>query len=145
LRVPLLRAREFNAHDDATGPLVAMVNQTLAHRFWPNQYAIGKKVTVGTLVNAEVVGVIGDVKNLSLAELTNPEVFLPFPQLPWAHLNLSVRTATDPARLGPSVRAEIAKIDQDQPVNGIQTMQEVLEASAADRTLGSCCCSAASW
>jgi putative ABC transport system permease protein len=133
LRVPLVRGRSFTDRDDATGPRFVMVNETLARRFWPNQDAIGKKVWVGTLAPAQVVGVLADVKNISLAAETNPEVFLPFPQLAWAHLNLSVRTSNDPARAIPAVRREIAAIDKDLPVTGVQTIQQLLDASASDR------------
>jgi len=133
LRVPLLQGRPFSAHDGPEAPRVVLVNETLARRFWPNQDAIGKKVWVGRQETAYVVGVLGDVKNISLAADTNPEVFLPFPQLPWAHLNLSVRTDGDPTRLITAVRGEIARIDKDQPVTGVQTLDEVLDASAAER------------
>jgi len=133
LRVPLLHGRSFTDGDDATAPRTVVVNETLARRFWPNQDAIGKKVWVGTLAPAQVVGVLADVKNISLAADTNPEVFLPFPQLAWAHLNLSVRTSNDPARIIPAIRREIASIDRDQPITGIQSMQQLLDASASDR------------
>ena len=133
LRVPLMAGRHFNAHDDAAAPLVVMVNQALARRFWPNQDPVGKKVWLGRQPAAEVVGLLGDVKNVSLAADTTPEVFLPFPQLPWAHLNLSVRTAADPIRLVHAVRTAIAQIDRDQPVTHLRTLEEVLSASASQR------------
>jgi putative ABC transport system permease protein len=132
-RVPLLRGRQFNAHDDAQGARVVMVNETLARRFWPNQNPVGKKVWVGRLAPAEVVGVLGDVKNISLAADANPEVFLPFPQLPWAHLNLNLRSAGDPPGLIRAVRAAIAQIDRDQPVTRMQTLEQVLAASASSQ------------
>ena len=128
-----MRGREFNPHDDAKAPRVVMVNETVARRFWPNQNPIGKKVWVGRRDAAEVAGVLGDVKNISLAADPNPEVFLPFPQLPWAHLNLSLRTTGDPSSLVRAVRAAIAQIDSDQPVTRVQTLEEVLAASATDR------------
>ena len=133
LRARLIRGREFNTHDDAQAPRVVMVNETLARRFWPNQNPIGKKVWAGRQAPAEVVGVLGDEKNISLAADPNPEVFLPFPQLPWAHLNLSLRSAGDPAGLVRAVRAVIAQIDSDQPVTRVQTLDEVLAASASQR------------
>ncbi len=132
-RVPLLHGREFSAHDDAQAPRVVMVNETLARRFWPNQDPIGKKVWAGRTAAAEVVGVLGDMKNISLAADTNPEVFLPFAQLPWARLNLSLRSASDPARLVRAVRAAIAQIDRDQPITHVQTLAEVLATSASQR------------
>jgi putative ABC transport system permease protein len=133
LRVPLLRGREFTEHDDAQAARVVIVNQTLARRFWPNQDPIGKKVWAGRQAAAQVVGVFGDVKNLDLAADPNPEVFLPFPQLPWALLNLSVRTTTDPASLLPAVRRQISQIDKDQPITGAQPLDQVLSKSTAQR------------
>ena len=133
LRVPLIGGREFTGHDIAQSARVVMVNETLAHRFWPNQNPIGKKVWVGRQSIAEVIGVLGDVKNVSLAAETSPEVFLPFPQLPWAHLNLNVRTAAAVPQLIPAVRREIAAIDSQQPVTRVQSMEQVLDASAAQR------------
>ncbi len=134
LHVPLLRGRTFDEHDDAEGARVVMVNQTLARRFWPNQDPIGKKVWPGRQTAAAlVVGVLGDVKNFGLAADPNPEVFLPFPQLPWPLLNLCLRTSLDPASLVPAVRREIAKIDQDQPVTGVQTLEEVIASSTSQR------------
>ena len=66
LRVPLLAGRTFTDHDDAAAPLVAIVNHALARRFWPNGNPIGKHIMIGRMAQpAEVVGVFGDLKNLS--------------------------------------------------------------------------------
>jgi putative ABC transport system permease protein len=134
LRVPLLRGRTFTEHDDATAPPVAIVNQALARRFWPNENPIGKHIVLGRLPQAsEVVGVFGDLKNSTLASDANPEVMLPFPQLPWAGLNLSIRTAGDPHTLMPTVRRQIAMIDRDQPLTKVQTLEELLVSGSAER------------
>jgi putative ABC transport system permease protein len=134
LRVPLLRGRTFTDHDDATAPPVAIVNQALARRFWPNENPIGKHILLGRLPQPlEVVGVFGDLKNSTLAADANPEVMLPFPQLPWAGLNLSIRTAGDPHSLVPAVRRQIAMIDQDQPLTKVQTLEELLASGSAER------------
>jgi putative ABC transport system permease protein len=133
LRVPLIRGRTFTDHDDASAPLVAIVNQAVVRRFWPNENPIGKHIAIGRLPQpAEVVGVFGDVKNVSLASDANPEVMLPFPQLPWASLNLSMRTAVDPHSLISVVRRQISAIDRDQPVTNVQTMEELLQAGSAE-------------
>ncbi|MBZ5610325.1 MAG: ABC transporter permease [Acidobacteriia bacterium] len=131
--VPLLRGHVFEEHDDAQAAHVVIVNQTLARRFWPNQDPIGKRVWPGRQSVALVVGVVGDVKNSGLAADPNPEVFLPFPQLPWPLLNLSLRTSMDPASLLPAIRREISKIDKDQPITGVQTLEQVIDASTAQR------------
>ncbi len=130
--VPLLRGREFSEQDDASAPLVAIVNQALVHRFWPDENPIGKHLWLGRMTKpAEVVGVLGDVKNLSLVQNANPEVMLPFPQLPWATLNLSLRTSVEPHSIVPAVRRAILSIDKDQPITQVQSLDEILEAASA--------------
>ena len=132
LHVPLMRGRMFNEHDDENVPPVCIVNQAAARRFWPNENSIGKHVFMGQVMKpVEVVGVFGDVKNWSLANDANPEIFLPFPQLPWAWLYLDVRTSGDPHALISAVRREIALIDKDQPVTNVKTMDEVLDSASA--------------
>ncbi|MGH9864577.1 MAG: ABC transporter permease, partial [Candidatus Acidiferrales bacterium] len=92
LRVPLIRGREFTAQDNEHAPTVAIVNQAFVRRYWPNQNPVGKHIQIGLIAApVEVVGVFGDVKNSTLAEEPNPEILFPFPNLPWANLNLSVR------------------------------------------------------
>jgi putative ABC transport system permease protein len=76
-----------------------------------------------------VVGVLGDVHNVTLAAAPAPEVFLPFPQLPWTFLCFDVRTSVEPHSLTANIRREIGAVDRDQPVNEINTGEELLEAS----------------
>jgi putative ABC transport system permease protein len=134
LRVPILRGRMFTDHDDATAPPVAIVNQAFARRFWPNENAVGKHIVIGRMPRpTEVVGVLGDLKNSTLDAGANPEVMLPFPQLPWASLNLSIRAAGNPRVVVPAVRHQIAMIDRDQPLTRVQTLNELLESGSADR------------
>jgi putative ABC transport system permease protein len=130
LGVPLLAGREFTDRDDAQSPKVALINQRMARRFSPNENAIGKRIWVGNLPDpVEVAGVLGDVRNSGMAVAPDGEVFLPFPQLPWTFLYLSVRTTVDPHSLISAVRHEIAAVDRDQPVVEIHTAEELLEAS----------------
>jgi putative ABC transport system permease protein len=130
LGIPLLAGRAFTDHDDAQAPKVAIINQVAARRFWPDQNPIGKRVWIGNLpAPAEVVGLLGDSRNVDLAVAPAPEVFLPFEQLPWSFFCLSVRTAVEPHSLVSAVRREIAAVDRDQPVIEIHTGQELLDAS----------------
>ena len=132
--VPLERGRMFNEHDDADAPPVAIVNHAAVRRFWPNENPIGKHILMGQMTKpVEVVGVFGDIKNVSLGVDANPEVFLPFPQLPWAWLNLDVRSAADPRAMEQTVRRQVLQVDKDQPVTNIQTMDELL-ATASSQT-----------
>jgi putative ABC transport system permease protein len=130
--VPVVAGRAFTDHDDAQAPPVALVNQSIVRQFWPNQNPLGKRVVIGNLPKPfEVVGVLGDVKNDSLALAASAEVYVPYPQLASPLLYLSVRTPLDPHSLASALRAQIAAADPEQPLTEIQTMQERLELASA--------------
>jgi putative ABC transport system permease protein len=132
MRVPLRAGRALTDADNAQAPKVIVVNQSFARRFWPNDNPIGKHVIVGRWTEpAEVVGVSSDIKNKGLAQETQPQVYIPFPQLPWGNMNLLVRTAVPPLSLTSPVRAQIAALDPDQPVTGIQTIDDLMDGSRA--------------
>jgi putative ABC transport system permease protein len=132
LGVPMIAGRAFTAHDDAQAPPVAIVNQAAAIRFWRNGSAIGKRIRVGSLPNPfEVVGVLGDVKNASLALAPEPEIYLPLPQLVSTYVSLCVRTAVDPHGIVSAVRQEIAGVDADQPLTRVMSAEELLESASA--------------
>jgi putative ABC transport system permease protein len=131
MRVPLRGGRDFTAADNAEAPKVLIVNEAFAHRFWPNQNPLGKRVAVGRREPAEVIGVSADIKNKGLAQDTQAQVYLPFPQLPWGNMNLLVRTTVLPQSLTSAVRAQISAVDPDQPVTGIQTVDELVDNSRA--------------
>jgi len=130
--IPLLRGREFTDRDDAASPMVLLVNQTLARRYWPNQNPVGKHVLVGRGASpSEVVGLLGDVRNMNLAADVKPEIYFPYAQLPGLSLNLIVRTAGEPQAMVKAVEGAVFALDGSQPVTAIQTMDEILEAGAA--------------
>ena len=80
-----------------------------------------------------MVGVLGDTRNKELAAPPQPEVLVPFPQLPWATLHLSLRTAADPRSLIGAARRAILAVDKDQPVTEVQTLDDVLDQAGARR------------
>jgi putative ABC transport system permease protein len=132
LAIPTVSGRTFTAHDDARSLLVALVNQIAARRFWPNENPLGKRIWVGNLPDPfQVVGVLGDVKNESLAVPPQPEVYMPLPQSVSTYMCLSVRTASDPHLIVNAVRREIAAIDSDQPLTRVMTAEELLESASA--------------
>jgi putative ABC transport system permease protein len=134
LRVALRQGREFTEGDKADAPLVAVVNETLVRRFWLHENPIGKRLMIGRMVQpTEVVGVVADVTNLSLTAAPEAEVYLPFPQRPWASMNLILRTAGDPRHWAEAVRVAVASVDRDQPVTALNTMEEVLAESTAQQ------------
>jgi putative ABC transport system permease protein len=132
MRVPLRMGRAFTAADNAQAPKVVIVNETFARRFWPNQNPIGKHVIMGRWTDpAEVVGMAADIKNKGLAQDTQAQLYLAFPQLPWGNMNLLVRTAVAPLSMTSAVRGEISAVDLDQPVTNIQSVDELMDSSRA--------------
>jgi putative ABC transport system permease protein len=129
MRIPIVAGRAFNDHDDVSSPPVAMVNQTVVRRFWPTENPIGKRVWIGNVpAPYEVVGVMGDTRNNGPAQATAPEVFLPYPQMTFPMLQVSVRSAGDPHSMVSAVRHAIAEVDKDQSVTEVRTMEETLES-----------------
>jgi predicted permease len=131
MRMPLVAGRAFNDLDDAQSTPVVMVNQATARRFWPNQDPLGKLVWVGRFPPCQVVGVLADIKNDSLASPTQPEVFFPYPQLASPMLYVSIRSSIDPHSLVSALRAQIVAVNRGQPISDVQTMEERLESASA--------------
>ncbi len=132
MHVPLKGGRAFTDGDNAQSPKVIVVNQSFARRFWPNENPVGKHVIVGRWTEpAEVAGIAADVKNKGLAQATQEQVYTPFPQLPWGNMNLLVRTAVPPLSMASQVRMQIAALDPDQPVTGIETIDDLMDDSRA--------------
>ncbi len=136
LRVPLMAGRTFTDADDAQAPKVVVVNRAFARRFWPGSNPIGKTILIGRgPALSQVVGVAGDVHNQGLAEDPQPQLWLPFPQLPWGDMNLLVRTAVAPMSMAAAVHAQVAAVDPDQPVNAMQTVDQLMDTDRAQPRL----------
>jgi putative ABC transport system permease protein len=133
MRIPLIEGRAFSDADSADAPRVAIINQTMARRQWPNEDPIGRRFSYSReQVSVEVVGVAADVKFNALGDATAyDEMYVPFRQRPWLTMTLLVRGSGDAASLTSSIRHEIARIDSDQPVANVQTMEDALSDSVA--------------
>jgi putative ABC transport system permease protein len=130
LRIPIKAGRPFTDADNAQAPKVILVNEALAQRYWPGQNPVGKHILIGRQpAPSEIVGLTANAKNNGLATDPQPQIYLPFPQLPWNNMNLLVSGITDPRSLLPAVRAQIAAMDPDQPVTGVQTVEELMDSS----------------
>jgi putative ABC transport system permease protein len=136
LRVPIISGREFTDADNAQAPKVLIVNQTFAKKFWPNENPVGKRIVMGRgPAPSEVVGVAADVKNRGLAQDPQAQIYFPFSQIPWGNMYLIIRTGPDPSAMVPTVRAQIAAIDPDQPVTAIETANELMDEARAQSRL----------
>lgn len=137
MQMPLESGRFFNAFDRRDSMPVGVINRSFAREFFPGQNPIGKHVWVGRrTVPAQIVGVIGNIKNVSLSVDPQPELDLPFAQLPWGRMNLLVRTAGDPKSLTSAIRLQIAKLDNNLPATEVRTLDELLaDASIRPKVL----------
>jgi putative ABC transport system permease protein len=137
--IPLLRGRTFTDSDNETAPSVALVNATMARRFWTNGDPVGKRFLWGHPGENEkwitIVGVVADTKLYGLDNPARLEVYSPYRQSPSNDMNLVVRSAADPASLTSSIRAAVAAIDKDQPVFAVHTMQQLVDDSISTRRL----------
>jgi hypothetical protein len=131
MRIPLKAGRAFTEADNAQAPKVVIINEALALHYWPHENPVGKHIVVGRQTPAEIIGVAANVKNRGLATETQEQLYLPFPQLPWGSMNLMIRSAVDPHSLVSAVRGQISAVDADQPVVGIQTVDELMDGSCS--------------
>jgi putative ABC transport system permease protein len=135
--IPLLKGREFNGGDNATGTEVAILSAGVAQSLWPNGDAIGRQVKIAGFEKAKnVIGVVGDVHQLGIAhpgENSDPtsEVYVPFAQAPMGVLCFAVRTAGDPLSVAKAVRGEIAAVDPQQPISFLESLDQLAAESVA--------------
>ncbi|HEX6052977.1 MAG TPA: ABC transporter permease [Gemmatimonadaceae bacterium] len=131
--------RLLTTNDNATSPLVAVVNESTARRFLGAGSPVGKRIALGRRSPpqwVEVVGVVGDVRNRGLATPPSPEVFVPVHQelAGWNNqLFLTIRTATDPLALLPAVRRTIESVDAQQPLYSIRTLDGAFAEAVSQR------------
>jgi predicted permease len=134
MKIPLKRGREFMAHDDATSVPVAIVDESMARRFWP-QYPkgtdpIGQHILVGAHSKpTEIVGIVADIRQQGLDTEPRPGIYLAAAQRPPESAMLAVRTAGDPMLLANAVRNQILTVDREQPVSDVASMRTVVDAS----------------
>jgi putative ABC transport system permease protein len=139
LQTPLLRGRFFTDADTADAPPVAIINQTLAKRYWPNENAVGKRITFDDPKKnpkwVTVVGIVGNIRDSSLDEPAPPEYYLPHQQYPYRFMTLAVRSPQDPRALAAAIRGEVLALDPDEPISKIRTLDAVVADSVAPRRL----------
>ncbi len=138
LGVSLRRGRLLNAQDTADAPRAILISESLAKRRFPDQDPIGKRVRVGPINSPffTIVGVVADVKQMSLAMSDSDAVYTSTTQWHWADgtLSLVVRGAGNVAALTPAIKNAIWSVDKDQPIVHVATMESLLAVSASERT-----------
>ena len=134
--IRLLRGRYFDEHDRPSAAGVAIVNETLARRFFPNENPLGKTISVAdgaTPAVREIVGVVADTRHEQLADAPDPEIYRPFGQADWPFAGIAVRTSGDPLALAAAVRNAIWSVNKEQPIDAVTTLEQRAAASLAPR------------
>jgi predicted permease len=131
---PLVRGRDFLETDTADSMPVAIVNTAMEKKYWPGQGAIGKQVGPGStrFPLLTIVGVVPDVKHISIREESVPEMYVLYTQKPWPsmlNMRVALRTKSDPASVTQSVREAIHSLDPDLPLAKVATLTTLVDDS----------------
>jgi putative ABC transport system permease protein len=140
MRIPIVEGREFAERDRLSGPRVAVVNQALARKHWPGESPIGQRVAFSRNEPHwyEIVGVAANIKHRGLDVAERPELYVPYRQPLFSNwtvrpMQVVVRAAGDPLQAAATVRREIARIDPEQPISDIRTMEQRIGRSLQGR------------
>jgi putative ABC transport system permease protein len=136
MHIPVLEGREFDEHDTPDSPLVVIINETFARKYWPGEDAIGKRLLdpENRFPPVQVVGVVGDIKHWGLDDKAEEYLYTSSTQTPNNSMFVVVRTATDPAGMTASVRNEVRALDKQLPVYDVKPMsQRIIESTASRR------------
>ncbi|HEV2490426.1 MAG TPA: ABC transporter permease [Candidatus Acidoferrales bacterium] len=133
--IPLLRGRLFTLKDSPSAPRVALISETLAQAYFPSQDPLGKRLIFGFPQNGnasrEIVGVVGDVRDISLSRPPAPMMYVPFAQAPLWGAVVITKTSLSPATAVATIRHAAASIDSDLPVTNTGLLADSLEVSVA--------------
>lgn len=136
--IPIVRGRAFTDQDRSGSPLVAIINEEMANRYWPTEDAVGKRFKFGDDPESEqpwmtVVGVVSDMRRTGFDRPVRYETFLSHAQFTARTMTLVVRTVGEPGQMAGPVRQAVRTIDPDQPVFEVRTMDEMLSGMIAQR------------
>ena len=138
--IPLVKGRPFTERDVFEAPSVAIINETTARRYFPDEDPVGKRLAMEGRIPGqpagpnprasspwtEIVGVVADTRKLNLSAETVPEIYVPYWQYPMQTPELLVRTNGTAAGTAAAIRNEVKALNRDMPAPGIQTMDEML-------------------
>jgi putative ABC transport system permease protein len=135
MEIPLLAGRTFNAHDAMDSARVTLISKTLAQRYFPNEDPIGKQLSFSFPPDPgtprEIVGIVGDVRDVALDKNPGPMMYVPFAQAPLPGAGVVVRSSMSTSNVTAALQRSVAKIDKDLPVNDVKKMPDELEESVA--------------
>jgi predicted permease len=136
--VPLIDGRFFTTADRTGAQNVLLINQSLAARYWPDESAVGKRITFTSQPKETdwftIIGIVGDVKDFPTSPAAAPAFYWPILQRPFAQLTLAIGTTGEPLNLVDAVRGEVRALDKDLPLADVKPLTAVAaEAVASQR------------
>lgn len=137
LGIRLAAGREFTRRDTTSSPGVALINETMATRFWPHEDAVGKRFKIGPFGSDSpwltVVGVFADVHHWGLDSEIRPSFLRPYTQAGWPFMTIVAKTTPPPAALTSTIKGALQVVEPAHPVSDIRTMEDVVETSVSSR------------
>ncbi len=135
--IPLLRGRLFNSSDSPSSPRVVVISNALARRYFADQDPIGRHLLFGGFpptgnASREIVGVVGDVHDVSLGKKPEPMMYVAFAQAPLYGCEVIVRSTLSASAVAAAIRTETHSIDKNLPVTDVATLPGALSASVAE-------------
>jgi len=133
MKISLRSGRYFSDHDTKDSPHVAVINEVLAHLYWPNEDPVGRFIEMAAFGagHCQIVGTVAGIRQTNLSDGPAPGIYIPYTQEPMPWQTLVVRTKNDPTDLARLIRHEVAALDPEQPVGRVATLDELMEASTA--------------
>ncbi|HEY2895931.1 MAG TPA: FtsX-like permease family protein, partial [Gemmatimonadaceae bacterium] len=131
---PMLSGRDFQLTDRLGAPIVLIVNEELAKRYWPGENAVGQVLHAGS-TDLQIVGVVGDIRQGGPGEPAEPTIYIPALQNMRSGMSIVVRTKGDPMRLAGDVRNAIWSVDRNQAISEVTTMEDVLGKAVSRQKL----------
>jgi putative ABC transport system permease protein len=135
LRIPILQGRAFSERDTAQAPLVAIINQAAAERYFAGENPLGKRLNFGgtdrngTPIWFEIVGVASNVRNIELTAEPEPDIYTAAQQDAFASMYFVIRTTIEPASLSAAIRQAAQEIDRAQPVSDLRTVEKIVSGA----------------
>jgi putative ABC transport system permease protein len=134
--IPLLRGRLFTDSDDNKRPLVAVVSESFARRYWPREDPIGRRFQLGSSGPwFSVIGIVGNTKQYGLTSPTKTEFYRSYLQAPLYYMTIVMRTATSPLALTGEVRRQVSELDKDVPVFNVRSMDQLFDESVSPQRM----------
>ena len=135
MRIPLLRGRLFSEQDSPDNPNVAIISEALAQRYFENRDPIGRHMRFGFPPNGnvsrEIVGVVGDVRDVALSQQPGPIMYVPFAQAPLYGGEVVVRSSLATSTVAAAIRQVVHSIDKDLPVTDVRSFRDALGQSVS--------------